>query len=63
MQTYTIIIPTQQTSGEAIYATDSGYVELRERILEAGESLPDAPAYKMAAGTAEEVAETRGWEN
>lgn len=61
MQTYTIIIPTQQTSGEDIYATDSGYVELRERTVEAGESLPDAPAYEMAAGTTEEVAEARGW--
>jgi len=62
MQTYTVIIPTQQDSGEHVYNTGDGHVELRERTVETGESLPSAPAYEIAAGSAEEVAEARGWE-
>jgi len=62
MQTYTVIVPTQQTSGENVYDTGNGHVELHERTVEPGESLPSAPAYELASGSAEEVAEARGWE-
>jgi len=58
ISTYTIIISKPNTSGENIYDTGDGCVELREVERESSPAV----AYEVVEKTAQQVAEARGWE-